>query len=107
MSTERQELNLIEQITLNDGTKYYELANIFLNGRAELAAEKNLLKEVRILKLNIPHSTAVIRYENYINDNYEMPDLNMTEWTVFDHSDPEIKQAILDTLKANNIKVEN
>ncbi|GKQ42084.1 hypothetical protein RD055328_00070 [Companilactobacillus sp. RD055328] len=106
MNAEKQELNLIEQITLNDGTKYYEIGNIFLNGRAELAAEKKLIKEVRILKMNIPHSTAVSFYEDYINNNYEMPSLDMTEWTVFDHSDPKVQQVITDTLKANNIKID-
>lgn len=106
MSKERQELDIIEQITLNDGTVYYDLANIFLNGRAELAAEKGLIKEVRILKLNIPHSTAVKFYENYINDNYDMPEVDMTEWTVFDQSDPKIKKLISDTLKANDVELD-
>lgn len=104
MTEEKQVLDLIEEITLNDGTKYVELANIFLNGRAELAAEKGLIQQVRILKLNIPHSTAVSLYEKYINDNYKMPGLDMTEWTVFDHSDPKIEKMITDTLKANDIE---
>ncbi|MGR3741995.1 hypothetical protein [Companilactobacillus sp. DQM5] len=105
MTEQKQELDLIEQITLNDGTKYFDLANIFLNGRAELAAEKGLIKEVKILKLNIPHSTAVEFYEKFINENYEMPSLDMKEWTVFDHSDPKVNKAIMDTLNANNIEV--
>ena len=32
-------LNLIEQITRLDGTKYMEISNMVQNGRAELAAE--------------------------------------------------------------------
>ena len=45
---EYQNFNLIEQITRNDGSKYFELGNIFLNGRAELAAERGFIQEVRI-----------------------------------------------------------
>lgn len=56
-------LDLIEQITRLDGTKYFEIGNMAHNGRAELAAERGYIKEVRILKLNIPHSQTVIKYE--------------------------------------------
>lgn len=107
MNKERQDLDLIEELTLNDDTKYYEIGNIFLNGRAELAAEKKLIKEVRILKINIPHSTAVNFYENYINENYTMPTVEMTEWVKFDHSNEDVKQALESILKANDIEIEH
>ena len=66
-------LNLIEEITRNDGSKYYEVSDIAQNGRAELAAIRGFIKSVRILQLNIPRSKNVIAYENYINENFEMP----------------------------------
>ena len=52
-----QTFDLIEEITRNDGTTYYEVGNIMMNGRAEKAAIKNLIKSVRILQLNIPRSS--------------------------------------------------
>ncbi|GAX00991.1 hypothetical protein [Secundilactobacillus silagei] len=64
---------LIEEITRLDGTKYMEISNMVQNGRAELAAERGFIKQVRILQLNIPHSPHVEAYEKYINENYEMP----------------------------------
>ena len=53
-------LTLIEEITRNDGSKYYEISNMVQNGRAELAAIRGMIKEVRIIQLNIPHSTNEI-----------------------------------------------
>ena len=44
-------LNLIEEITRNDGSKYYEVSDIAQNGRAELAAIRGFIKSVRILQL--------------------------------------------------------
>ena len=41
-------LDLIEQITRLDGSKYYEIGNMVHNGRAELAAERGFIKEVQI-----------------------------------------------------------
>ena len=55
MEEQHEVFTLIEEITRNDGTKYYEIGNMVHNGRAELAAERGYIKEVRILKLNIPH----------------------------------------------------
>ena len=49
MAEKYQTLDLIELITRNDGTQYYEIANMFMNGRAELAAVRGFIKEVRIL----------------------------------------------------------
>ncbi len=63
---------LIEEITRLDGSKYMEISNMVQNGRAELAAERGYIKQVRILQLNIPHSPHVVAYEDYVNENYEM-----------------------------------
>lgn len=95
-------LTLIEQITRLDGTKYMEISNMVQNGRAELAAELGFIKEVRILQLNIPHSEHVINYENYINENFEMPDENMDhfeEWT----KTPEMEKEVDMILKENHV----
>lgn len=95
-------LDLIEQITRLDGTKYMEISNMVQNGRAELAAERGFIKEVRILQLNIPHSEHVINYENYINENFEMPDESMDhfqEWT----KTPEMEKEVAMILKENHV----
>ena len=63
--------DLIEQITRNDGSVYFELGNISQNGRAEYAAEHGYIKEVRILKMNIPKSTNVEKVTAYINAHYQ------------------------------------
>ena len=73
-------LDLIEQITRLDGTKYFEIGNMVHNGRAELAAERGYIKEVRILKLNIPHSQTVIKYENYVNEHFYSQEETMDHW---------------------------
>ncbi|CAI2578615.1 hypothetical protein AKUH4B114J_04710 [Apilactobacillus kunkeei] len=95
-------LDLIEQITRLDGTKYMEISNMVQNGRAELAAERGFIKEVRILQLNIPHSEHVINYENYVNENFEMPDESMDhfeEWT----KTPEMEKEVAMILKENHV----
>ncbi|GAY72741.1 hypothetical protein [Lentilactobacillus kosonis] len=97
-----EELTLIEEITRNDDTKYIEISNMVQNGRAELAAERGFIKEVRILQLNIPHSTHVANYEKYINENFTMPDEKMDhfeEWTKTD----EMQAEIAAILKENHI----
>ncbi|WP_129045273.1 hypothetical protein [Companilactobacillus metriopterae] len=104
---DNQVLDMIEQITLDDGTKYYEIANILMNGRAEKAVELGLIKEVKILKLNIPHSSAVSVYEEYINSNYTIPDWEMSEWVVYDKPEGKIKDAFDSILKANKIIEKN
>ncbi|MEJ6400292.1 hypothetical protein [Nicoliella lavandulae] len=95
-------LTLIEEITRLDGSKYIEISNMVQNGRAELAAERGLIKEVRIIQLNIPHSVHVIKYEDYINRNYTMPEEK------FDHFEewakPETMQSeIAAILKENHV----
>ncbi|MFT8825227.1 MAG: hypothetical protein ABF536_04230 [Liquorilactobacillus mali] len=90
-------LTLIEEITRNDGTKYFEISNMVQNGRAELAAQRGLIKEVRILQLNIPRSTSVIEYEKYINENFEMPREkfdHFEEWTRTDKINKIVKQIL-------------
>jgi len=103
MDDEKQVLDIIEQITRNDGTKYYELADIVMNGRAEKAAELGLIKEVRILKLNIPHSSAVNVYEDYVNANYTVPPMNLKEWVEYDKPEGKVRDAFNEILKANRI----
>lgn len=103
MDNEEQTLDIIEQITRNDGTKYYELANIVMNGRAEKAAELGMIKEVRILKLNIPHSSAVSVYEDYVNANYTVPPMDLKEWVEYDKPEGKVRDAFNEILKANGI----
>lgn len=60
-----------------------EISNIVQNGRDELAVERGFIKQVKILQLNIPHSTHVEFYEKYINQNYDMsnePMDHFEEW---------------------------
>lgn len=107
MNNEKQTLDMIEQITRNDGTKYYEVANIVMNGRAEKAAELGLIKEVRILKLNIPHSSAVSVYEDYVNQNYTVPPMELTEWVEYKKPEGKVLDAFNEILKANHITTED
>lgn len=95
-------LDLIEEITRNDGTKYYEIGNMVHNGRAELAAERNFIKQVRILKLNIPHSQNVIKYEKYINDNFEMQDEDMDHWEEWKKT-PEMEKLVKEIMAENHV----
>ena len=92
MEKQHEVLTLIEEITRNDGS----------NGRAELAAERGYIKEVRILQLNIPHSRNVIRYEDYINTHYKMQDESMDHWEEWKRT-PEMDQVVSDILKENHI----
>ncbi|GAK31439.1 hypothetical protein WOSG25_100050 [Weissella oryzae SG25] len=70
---EWQTLDIIEEITRNDGTTYREIGNLLNNGQAEYAVEQGMIKEVRIMKINIPHSSNVEKYEKYVNNKYEIP----------------------------------
>nr|WP_305069067.1 hypothetical protein [Limosilactobacillus kribbianus] len=99
---QHQVLTLIEEITRNDGSKYFEIGNMVHNGRAELAAERGFIKEVRILQLNIPHSKNVIRYEDFINSHYVMQDESMDHWEEWKRT-PEMDQVVNDILKENHI----
>ncbi|MHA8110773.1 hypothetical protein ACYATP_04650 [Lactobacillaceae bacterium Melli_B4] len=95
-------LTLIEEITRLDGSKYIEVSNMVQNGRAELAAERNLIKEVRIIQLNIPHSAHVINYENYINEHYTMPGEDFDHFEEWEKT-PAMQSEIDAILKENHI----
>jgi hypothetical protein len=69
-----QTLDIIEEITRLDGSTYKEIGNLLHNGQAEYAAEAGMIKEVRILKINIPRSSHVEKYEQYVNDNFQIPE---------------------------------
>ena len=58
-----EQLDLIEEVTRNDGSKYYEISNIDQNGIAELAVDRGLIKKVRILQLNLARTKALQLYE--------------------------------------------
>nr|WP_125554209.1 hypothetical protein [Loigolactobacillus jiayinensis] len=73
-------IDLIQEITRNDGTTYFDISNMLMNGRAELAAIRGLIKQVRIIQLNIPHSTAVTAYEAYLNEHFKLPAEDFTQW---------------------------
>lgn len=95
-------LTLIEEITRLDGSKYIEISNMVQNGRAELAAERSYIKQVRILQLNIPHSVHVANYEQFINETFEMPTEQMDhfeEWT----RTPKMQKEVDMILKENHI----
>jgi hypothetical protein len=95
-------LDLIEEITRNDGSKYFEIGNMVQNGRAELAAERGFIKEVRILQLNIPHSQSVGKYENYINEHYVMQGEDMDHWDEWKKT-PAMQELIQKIMKENHI----
>ncbi|KRM19224.1 hypothetical protein FC40_GL000388 [Ligilactobacillus hayakitensis DSM 18933 = JCM 14209] len=102
MAKSNEVLTLIEEITRNDGSTYFEISNMVQNGRAELAAIRGMIKSVRIVQLNIPHSTNVIKYEKYINENFEMPQEQ------FDHYDewvktPEMQEIVNKILRENHV----
>ena len=58
-----EQLDLIEEVTRNDGSKYYEISNIDQNGIAELAVDRGLIKKVRILQLNLARTKSLQLYE--------------------------------------------
>ena len=95
-------LNLIEEITRNDGSKYYEVSDIAQNGRAELAAIRGFIKSVRILQLNIPRSKNVIAYENNINENFEMPKEDFDHFEEWKRT-PEMEEIVENILRENHI----
>ena len=72
-----EQLDLIEEVTRNDGSKYYEISNIDQNGIAELAVDRGLIKKVRILQLNLARTKSLQLYEEYINKTYQLENLLM------------------------------
>ena len=109
MSAKYQQFNLIEEVTRNDGSKYYEISNINQNGIAEMAADNGKIKEVRILKLNIARTKQLQIYEKYINETYDLQTLLLEsdwrnpKWIEWEKSDGKIKDAYLAILKANKV----
>ncbi|GAP02429.1 hypothetical protein FPFC_013100 [Fructobacillus pseudoficulneus] len=94
-----QMFNLIEEITRNDGSIYYELGNISENSRAEYAAEHGFIKSVRILKMNIPRSSHVEKVEAYINEHFDFLPLeadHFDEWVKPAEIEEEMEQILLD-----------
>lgn len=102
MEKQHETLDMIEQITRNDGTKYYEIGNMVHNGRAELAADRGYIKEVRILKLNIPHSQTVQKYEDFINTHYQMQGEDLDHWEEWKRT-PEADKLVEEIMKENHI----
>lgn len=101
--TEYQTLDLIQEITRNDGTRYFELGNIYMNGIAERCALDGYIKSVRIVQLNIPHGTSVRVYEKYINDTYTFPDLHPDHWEEWAKPEGKVKDAYQEILRANHV----
>ncbi len=95
-------LTLIEEITRNDGSRYYEISNMVQNGHAELAAIKGFIKSVRIVQLNIPRSTSVAQYEAYVNQNFNMPTEQMDHFDEWKRT-PEMEQVVQSILRDNHI----
>ncbi|MCF7523318.1 hypothetical protein L3X07_08615 [Levilactobacillus brevis] len=93
---------LIEEITRLDGSKYMEISNMVQNGRAELAVERGLIKEVRILRLNIAHTPHVQAYEDYVNEHYTMPEEDFTEFQEW-AKPAEVQEEVTAILHENHI----
>lgn len=93
---------LIEEITRLDGTKYMEISDMVQNGRAELAVERKLIEQVRILQLNIAHTPHVQAYEDYVNENYTMPDEDFTTFQEWKRT-PEMEKEVAAILHENHI----
>lgn len=109
MDQQYEELDLIEEITRNDDSKYFEIANIDQNGIAELAVDRGKIKNVRILQLNIPRTTALITYEEYINHTYQLETLTNEEdwqnpdWVEWKKPKGKVLDAYKTILKSNRI----
>jgi hypothetical protein len=92
-----EQLDLIEEVTRNDGSRYSEISNI------------GLIKKVKILQLNIPRTKALIAYEKYINDTYDLQtltnesDWKNPKWVEWDKPKGKILDAYNMILKANRI----
>ncbi|MCM0583041.1 hypothetical protein H9L19_05400 [Weissella diestrammenae] len=101
--TDYQIFDIVEEITRQDGTKYREIGNLLHNGQAEYAAEQGFIQEVRIMKINIPHSVNVERYEAYVNANFEIyPMVAIPKWIEWTKT-PEMDEAIAKILIENQL----
>ncbi|MFL1696317.1 hypothetical protein ACJQWY_05905 [Weissella kandleri] len=98
-----QTFDIVEEITRNDGTKYREIGNLLHNGQAEYAAEQGMIREVRIMKINIPHSRNVETYEKYVNDNFHIySQVAIPEWIEWTKT-PEMDAVINKVLQENQL----
>ncbi|EFG55365.1 hypothetical protein FD39_GL001105 [Lactobacillus amylolyticus DSM 11664] len=109
MDHQYETLDLIEEVTRKDGSKYYEISNIDQNGIAELAANRGYIKRVQILKVNIARTKPLITYEKYINENYHLQtllnedDWKNPKWVEWEKPKGKILDAYKMVLKANRI----
>lgn len=98
-----QTLNIIEEITRLDGSKYKEIGNLLHNGQAEYAVEEKMIQEVRILKLNIPHSNSVQQYEKYVSEHFEIPaEIAIDHYQEWERT-PEVEQLVQQILIENKV----
>ena len=104
-----EQLDLIEEVTRNDGSKYYEISNIDQNGIAELAVDRGLIKKVRILQLNLARTKSLQLYEEYINKTYQLETLTNEDdwkdpqWVEWVKPKGKVLDAYNTVLKANHI----
>ena len=104
-----EQLDLIEEVTRNDGSKYYEISNIDQNGIAELAVDRGLIKKVRILQLNLARTKSLQLYEEYINKTYQLETLTNeddwkdSQWVEWEKPKGKVLDAYNTVLKANHI----
>lgn len=104
-----EQLDLIEEVTRNDGSKYYEISNIDQNGIAELAVDRGLIKKVRILQLNLARTKSLQLYEEYINKTYQLETLTNEDdwkdpkWIEWEKPKGKVLDAYNTVLKANHI----
>lgn len=104
-----EQLDLIEEVTRNDGSKYYEISNIDQNGIAELAVDRGLIKKVRILQLNLARTKSLQLYEEYINKTYQLETLTNEDdwkdpqWVEWKKPKGKVLDAYNTVLKANHI----
>lgn len=109
MDHQYEPLDLIEEVTRNDGSKYYEISNIDQNGIAELAASRGMIKSVKILQVNIARTKPLIAYEKYINETYNLQtllnedDWKNPKWVEWEKPKGKIRDAYDMVLKANRI----
>lgn len=109
MDNQYETLDLIEEVTRKDGSKYYEISNIDQNGIAELAAERGIIKRVKILQVNIARTKPLQIYEKYINDHYDLQtllnedDWKNPKWVEWEKPKGKVLDAYNMVLKANHI----
>lgn len=104
MNQNYQTFDMIEEITRNDGSTYYEITNVEQNGIAELACDRGMIKEVRLLQLNIARTNVLKTYEAYINKTYKFPTLTtLTKWEEWDKPKGKVLDAYNLILKSNHI----